>query len=119
MSPIKVGIIGFGNTARVYHLPYILSMSDFEVIAFLQRDAAPEKGSKTSKPHCTVDFPQCKHYRSIEPFLEDKEIELVIILTHHDTHAEFAEKALLAGKHGKIVSTYEYGILADERGSCG
>jgi hypothetical protein len=98
-NPIKVGIVGYGSSARVFHLPYILTNPDLDIVAFLQRDKAPVPG----KPHCTVDFPDCTHYTEIEAFLQDKDIELVVILTQHDTHAEYSEKALLAGKHGKSV----------------
>jgi predicted dehydrogenase len=85
----------------VYHLPYITSNPNLIIHAFYQRAPAPENG----KPHCTVDYPDAKHYADLDEFLKDSEIELVCVLTQYDTHAFFAEKALLAGKHGMSVDT--------------
>lgn len=99
MAPIKVGIIGYGFSTKCFHLPFILPNPDLQVYAFLQRAAAPTDGSSPSGwGHCTIDFPQAKHYRTAEEFFSDPEIELVIICSSN--HEEFAEKSLNAGKHG-------------------
>lgn len=101
MSQINVGIVGYGNSAKVYNLPYLLPHPEFQVYAFLQRSAAPsDLASAKPGSHCTVDFPQAKHYRTSDEFFADEEIELVIVCTQFDTHAEFAGKALNANKHG-------------------
>lgn len=101
-SPIKVGIIGYGFSAKCFHLPFILPSHELEVYAFLQRAAAPsEDPVSQSKPwgHCTVDFPQAKHYQIADEFFADVAIELVVICTPN--HRDFIEKALKSGKHGK------------------
>ncbi|KAJ5832464.1 hypothetical protein N7474_000775 [Penicillium riverlandense] len=98
--PIKVGIIGYGFSAKCFHLPFILPNHELEVHAFLQRAAAPsEDPASKTKPwgHCTVDFPHVKHYQTADDFFADVAIELVIICTHN--HREFVEKALKSGKH--------------------
>jgi predicted dehydrogenase len=116
MAPIKVGVVGCGNSARVFHLPYILNVPDLELYAFMQRAAAPAPGTTPSKPHCTVDYPSVKHYRELEAFLADDAIELVVVLTQQDSHAEIAEKALRAGKHGMYYLLREpHGYVADEQ----
>lgn len=100
--PIKVGIVGYGFSTKCFHLPFILSSHELEVHAFLQRAAAPsEDPASKSKTwgHCTVDFPQAKHYQTADDFFADVAIELVVICTHN--HREFVEKALKSGKHGK------------------
>ncbi|KAK3393525.1 hypothetical protein B0H63DRAFT_458412 [Podospora didyma] len=98
MPPIKVGIIGYGFSANCFHLPFILPNSDLEVYAFLQRAAPPSDGeAKKGWGHCTVDFPQAKHYMTSDDFFADGNIELVVVCSH--LHGEFIEKALLAGKH--------------------
>lgn len=114
MSQIKVGFIGYGGSAKTYHLPYLLPVKEFEVYAFLQRAASPSSEDAKPGSHCTVDFPQARHYRTPEDFFTDSAIELVIVTTHTDTHASFAELALNAGKHGssqdptKIVQRWTY-----------
>ncbi|KAK1086137.1 hypothetical protein LTR48_003878 [Friedmanniomyces endolithicus] len=100
MAPIKVGLLGYGFSTKVFHLPYILPNPDYEVYAFLQRSESPKDKSKVeSGEHCTVDYPNAKHYRTIEDFCADPEIELVSVCTKVGVHVEHAEKALLAGKH--------------------
>ncbi|KAJ5963119.1 oxidoreductase [Penicillium waksmanii] len=100
MSRINVGIVGYGNSAKVYNLPYLLPHPEYQVYAFLQRSAAPsDLASAKPGSHCTVDFPQAKHYRTSDEFFADANIKLVIVCTQFDTHAEFAEKALNANKH--------------------
>ncbi len=103
MQPLRLGIIGYGGTVHRYHLPFILSNADIEIYAFLQRSPAPDTtdGVRREGKHCTVDFPTAKHYRTIQEFCGDKEIELVLVATRPDSHAELAEKVLLAGKHGE------------------
>ncbi|KAK4632203.1 hypothetical protein CLAFUW4_03903 [Fulvia fulva] len=100
MAPIKVGLVGYGSSVKIFHLPFILPNPDLEVHAFLQRAEAPEDKSKVeSGKHCTVDHPNVQHYRTAKAFFGDGDIELVIVCTGHDTHAELAEQALQAGKH--------------------
>ncbi|KLU86942.1 oxidoreductase [Magnaporthiopsis poae ATCC 64411] len=100
MAPIKVGIIGYGFSAKCFHLPYILPNPDLDVHAFLQRAAAPaqtEAGASPFRKHCAVDFPRAKHYRTADDFFADGEIELAVVCT--PSHEEFVERALRTGKH--------------------
>ncbi|KAL4881810.1 hypothetical protein BJY04DRAFT_227590 [Aspergillus karnatakaensis] len=99
---IKVGIIGYGFAAKSFHIPFISAIPEYEIVAVLQRAPAPAPAGKDSAKkgsHCTVDLPNIQHHRTAEDFFADAEIELVVVATHHDTHALFAEKALKAGKH--------------------
>lgn len=98
--PVKFGFIGYGNAARVYHLPYIVPNPNIHIYAFYQRAPAPADPEDGKGLHCTVDYPDAKHYMDLDEFLTDPEIEVVSVLTRHDTHSPFAEKALLSGKHG-------------------
>lgn len=106
MAPIKVGLMGFGFSTKSFHLPFILPNPDFKVHAILQRAQAPsDKSGVEPGKHCTVDYPDAKHYQTADEFFADPNTDLVIVCTHHDTHAEFAEKALLAGKHGTYMQS--------------
>ena len=102
MAPIKVGLMGYGFSTKCFHLPFITPNPDLEVYAFLQRAEAPQdKSNVEAGVHCTVDHPKAKHYRTADEFFADSNIELVIVCTRHESHTEFAEKALMSGKHGK------------------
>ncbi|KIX10507.1 uncharacterized protein Z518_01590 [Rhinocladiella mackenziei CBS 650.93] len=100
MESTRVGIIGYGFSAKCFHLPFILSVPEFQVVAFFQRAEKPQDPT-SAKPgsHCTVNHPNAKHYQAADEFFADSDIDLVIVCSHTDTHALFAEKALLAGKH--------------------
>jgi predicted dehydrogenase len=101
MAPIKVGVIGYGFAAKSFHLPFINALPDYEVIAILQRAEAPADPASVPKgTHCTVDFPKIKHHRTAEEFFANPDIDFVVVASHADTHASFAEQALKAGKHG-------------------
>ena len=105
MVPFKVGVVGYGFAAKNFHIPFIKEIPDYDITAILQR--APAPGNPASAPpgsHCTVDLPDIKHYREADDFFADSEIDLVVIAAHVDTHALFAERALLAGKHGETPS---------------
>ncbi|CAH0025006.1 unnamed protein product [Clonostachys rhizophaga] len=113
MSSIKVGIIGYGNATKTFHLPFIKTVSELEVYAILQRSEAPADPSSSPKgSHCTVDFPNIKHYRTAEDFFADKNIDLVVVATHTDTHASFAKQAVEAGKH--VISDKPFATSAEE-----
>ena len=43
-SPIKVGLIGFGNSANTYNLPYMLPCKDLELYAVYQRRGPEDEG---------------------------------------------------------------------------
>ncbi|KAF4341174.1 hypothetical protein FBEOM_4892 [Fusarium beomiforme] len=113
MAPIKVGVIGYGNSAKSFHLPFITSLPDYQVIGILQRKEAPVDPSSAPKgSHCTVDFPNIRHYRTPDEFFADKDIQFVVVATHHDTHASFAERALNAGKH--VIVDKPFAVSAEE-----
>lgn len=61
MAPIKVGNVGYGSSAKVFHLPWILPNKYLQIHAFLQRAEAPSGPVEAGK-HCTIDQPQAKHY---------------------------------------------------------
>ena len=101
MASIKVGVVGYGNSARSFHLPFINAIPDYEVVAILQRAAAPAGPASADKgSHCVVDYPNIRHYRTAEKFFADGDVQFVVVATHTDTHASFAKQALEAGKHG-------------------
>jgi predicted dehydrogenase len=110
MAPLNVGFMGYGFSTKCFHLPFVLPNPDLKVYAFLQRAPAPASKEGVEKgKHCTVDFPEAKHYQTADEFFADKNIDLVLVCTGHDTHAEFAERALAAGKHG--MQSYLHGVL--------
>jgi predicted dehydrogenase len=35
MKVIKTAVVGYGKSAKIFHLPYLLSIPDFEIKAFV------------------------------------------------------------------------------------
>lgn len=88
-KPIQTGILAYGMSGRVFHAPFITTNPNFKLKAVTER----------TKKEVHKHFPTVISYDSVEDLLADKEIELVIVNTPNNTHFEFAEKAILAGKH--------------------
>ena len=101
LAPIKVGFCGYGYSTRTFHLPFVLANPRLQVHAFLQRHAKSHSRGQESS-HCLDDYPDAKWYQTSDDFMGDKEIELVVVATGHDSHAELAVAALKAGKNGEI-----------------
>ena len=89
---IGIGLIGSGNFARNTILPNLTKIDDFELVG-LSTSGSISAGQTIKKynfKYSTTDY---------KKLLEDKDIDLIIIATPHNTHAKFAIEALDAGKH--------------------
>jgi scyllo-inositol 2-dehydrogenase (NADP+) len=85
----KVGVIGYGLSAKVFHIPFLTMLSQvFEFTHILQRSS---KDSLTKYPHLQlVTTPE-------ELWASD--VELVVITTPPHSHYSLVKGALEAGKH--------------------
>jgi scyllo-inositol 2-dehydrogenase (NADP+) len=85
----KVGIIGYGLSANVFHIPFITALKDeFEFTHVLQRS---KRDALEKHPHLQiVTTPE-------ELFSSD--VDLVVITTPPESHYAIAKAALLEGKH--------------------
>jgi len=89
---IGIGLIGSGNFAKNTILPNLTKIDDFELVG-LSTSGSTSAGQTIKK----YDFKySTTEYKKL---LEDKDIDLIIIATPHNTHAKFAIEALDAGKH--------------------
>lgn len=89
IAPIRVGIAGFGMSARIMQIPFLLVNKNYRIVAVLERHG---QESKALLPDITVTT-------NIDELVNLPEVDLVIISTPNHTHFLYAEKALLAGKH--------------------
>ncbi|MDD5232435.1 MAG: bi-domain-containing oxidoreductase [Syntrophales bacterium] len=91
-SRLKVGVIGIGNIARWVHLPNVKRHPDLELSAVCTNKGYRARyfGDRYHSRYCATD------YRRI---LDDREIDMVIVCTRHDSHARIAGEALQSGKH--------------------
>ena len=90
---IGVALVGAGAFAQGSHLPNLMKLDDrFQVRAVMSRTGATAKAvaARAEAAYATTDLAEV---------LADPEVDLVLISTRHDLHAEQVLAALRAGKH--------------------
>ena len=88
---VNVVVIGYGFAGRSFHTYLVGLEPRLRLHGVCARD--PEKRAKASLER------QCKTYENVDDVLADKDVDLVVLATPHDTHAPLAIQALNAGKH--------------------
>jgi predicted dehydrogenase len=90
---IETGIIGLGSFAQVVHLPNLLKLKNlFHLRGICTSDQVKAKyfGKKYQAEIAATDYKE---------ILKDPKINLVIITTRHNLHAQIVKDALMAGKN--------------------
>jgi scyllo-inositol 2-dehydrogenase (NADP+) len=93
---IKVGLLAYGMSGKIFHAPFISAHDGFELIAITER----------SKDDAKKDYPNVIIYKEIEAILNDDRLDLVIINTPNFTHYEYAKAAINAGKNVLIEKPF-------------
>ncbi|POR31560.1 Scyllo-inositol 2-dehydrogenase (NADP(+)) [Tolypocladium paradoxum] len=88
----NVGVVGYGLSAKVFHIPFIATTAQLRLHSIVQR--SPKEGN--SAPH---DHPEAKHYTDVKALLADPDVDVVVVTTPPDNHFELTKAALEAGKH--------------------
>ncbi len=86
---IRVGLVGFGMAARVFHAPLLSSVEGLELAAVMERTS-----NKAAER-----YPGIQVYRSLEEMLADASLDLFVVATPNGTHFAIAKKILTAGKN--------------------
>ncbi|KAM7202543.1 hypothetical protein V8F20_004332 [Naviculisporaceae sp. PSN 640] len=120
-KPFNVGIVGYGLSAKVFHIPFINLTPSLKLHSIVQRSPSSSSSPTDSAP---ATYPALKHHTSITPLLSDPEIDIVILCTPPQTHFSLAKDALNAGKHVLVEKPFvptssqalELANLAKEKG---
>ncbi|KAH7178688.1 hypothetical protein DER46DRAFT_655943 [Fusarium sp. MPI-SDFR-AT-0072] len=88
----NVGVVGYGMSAKIFHIPFLTQTPQFKLHAIVQR--SPKEGN--SAP---ADYPDIKHYTDYKDLFADSAVDLVVISTPPNNHFELTKAALEAGKH--------------------
>ncbi|TVY54815.1 scyllo-inositol 2-dehydrogenase (NADP(+)) IolW [Lachnellula cervina] len=88
----NVGVIGYGMSAKVFHIPLIQVTPSFTLHSIVQR--TPKPTDDASKDH-----PTAKIYHSAPELIADPSLDIIVVTTTPDTHFAFTKSALEAGKH--------------------
>lgn len=89
MQPIRVGVIGFGNSAKTFHLPFINALPMFELVAI----------SSSQSDALNAEYPNVAHYQDAMTLIEQSDAELVIITAPNQAHYPLAKAAIEKGLH--------------------
>lgn len=92
---IKVGLVGYGMSAKVFHAPFLKILPQYEVVSVLERHKEDSKQL----------FPKVQLVRSLEELLQTN-IDLVVITTPNETHYPYTVQCLQAGKHVVIEKPF-------------
>jgi scyllo-inositol 2-dehydrogenase (NADP+) len=85
---IRVGLVGFGLSGRVFHAPLISSVDGLEFAAVVERST--NKAAEL--------YPGITTYRTVEELLGDASIKLVVVATPNTFHFPVAMQALESAK---------------------
>ena len=89
---VNTAVIGYGYAGRAFH-SYLASLADgLNLYAIATRDAERREAARQA-------YPNAQMYQTIDEVLADDAIDLVVLATPHDTHAELSIQAMDAGKH--------------------
>ncbi len=99
---IKTAVIGYGLSAKTFHLPFIALQPELELVAI-----------SSSQPELRLDYPDIKHYQNADELIRLSDAELVVITSPNDSHYPLAKQALLAGKHVLVEKPF---VLTEAEG---
>ncbi|KAI2643749.1 oxidoreductase family protein [Xylaria nigripes] len=88
----NVGVVGYGMSAKIFHIPFISTTPALRLHSILQRNPTASSSAPT-------DHPGAKHFTTLESFLADADLDVVVLTTTPETHFPFAQQALNANKH--------------------
>jgi len=89
VTPLNVGLVGFGLAGQVFHAPLIQANANLRLTHILQRS-----GNRS-----TTNYPEAKQVRNLDTLLADNSVSLVVVATPNTSHCEIATRALQARKH--------------------
>jgi len=103
---ITVGVVGYGGAFNMgkNHLEQ-MRQAGMTPLAVVELDPARLDVAK-------LDFPGIETYATVEAMLAASKVQLVVIITPHNTHAEIALKCLAAGRH--VVCEKPFAITTAE-----
>ncbi|MCD7034226.1 oxidoreductase [Metabacillus sp. GX 13764] len=112
---LTIGYIGNGKSTNRYHLPFVLQRDNIKVKTIYQRNPDHESWDRIAGVTYTSQ---------LDELLNDKDIQLVVVCTKHDSHYEYTKSVLEHGKNCLVEKPFmetseqakEIFALAKEKG---
>ncbi|WP_102795572.1 oxidoreductase [Bowmanella denitrificans] len=89
MQSINTAVIGFGLSAKVFHLPFIQASAQFSLRAI----------SSSQTEAVRQQYPDVMCFNDAETLIAQAQAELVVITAPNQAHFSLAKQALEQGKH--------------------
>jgi scyllo-inositol 2-dehydrogenase (NADP+) len=99
---IKTAVIGYGRSARVYHLPFLNFLKEYQITSFVS----------SNQEHLQDNYPKAKVYTTISDLIKNQEIDLAIVCSPVFAHYEQVKLLLEAKKH--VVVEKPFTVTAKE-----
>jgi len=90
MDAVKTGIVGYGYAGKVFHARLVQAADGLDLCAVATRDPGRRADA------ATLGVSTCA---TVDELLQNQDVQLVILATPHDTHADLAVRCLDAGRH--------------------
>lgn len=100
---VRTALVGFGYAGQTFHAPLIAASVGLDLSAIVSGQADKVAARWPAVP-----------VRGLEEVLADPGIDLIVIATPNDTHADLARRGLQAGKHVVVDKPFTV-ELADAR----
>ncbi|WP_422931222.1 Gfo/Idh/MocA family oxidoreductase [Singulisphaera sp. PoT] len=104
---IRTVVVGYGLAGRAFHCPLIARQADLKLAGIVARDPQVRASAE-------ADW-NVRGYADIAEALSDDSVQLVVIATPHDTHADLAVRTLEAGKDCVVDKVMALGTEAADR----
>ena len=91
-GPVRVGLVGCGRVARMFHLPTLLRLPEAHLVALADADAARAREAHAQAPGAAA-------HTELAEVLGRDDVDAVIVCLPTGLHAEAAVRAFDAGKH--------------------
>ncbi|KAL4811987.1 oxidoreductase [Aspergillus spinulosporus] len=90
--PLNAAVVGYGFSAKTFHIPFLLHNQKFHLYAIVQRTT--RKGNSA-----VADFPHVRVLNDAYDAIADRAVDVLIITSTNDTHFPLSKAALESGKH--------------------
>jgi predicted dehydrogenase len=89
-SPLRVGLLGYGLSGRVFHAPLITATEGLRLTAVVTANA--ERQAQVA-----LDHPAAKVFDTAEKLFDAGDVDLVVVATPNRSHVAMARAAVAAG----------------------
>ncbi len=89
---IRTVVVGAGLAGRFFHAPLIVRQPGLRLAGFVARSAE-------TRASALAQWEGTRGYADIDEALADESVDLIVLATPHDTHADLTVRSLAAGKH--------------------